>query len=155
MRTTRYSRGTPSFRAPELLHEDAKFNNKIDIWAMGCILYEIIFRKKAFSNDFAVLSYAHGLPGLGDLQIPDPPNLPFDWLSIETILRQTLAVDPKARPSAQQLVQRFKSSFRKPKLTIDNSQTQLSSNIEEAVDSNADEATERVTEGNYSKEDSG
>lgn len=42
-KTTVLGRGTPGYRAPELLREEhATFNNKVDIWAMGCILYQII-----------------------------------------------------------------------------------------------------------------
>ena len=58
-KTTLLGRGTPGYRAPELLREDhLTFNNKVDIWAMGCILYQIVFRVKAFHNDYAVLNYA-------------------------------------------------------------------------------------------------
>jgi serine/threonine protein kinase len=48
--TTQYSKGTCSYRAPELIQLDDKgtYTNKVDIWAMGCILYEIVFRSKAF-----------------------------------------------------------------------------------------------------------
>lgn len=49
--TTVYSKGTEGYRAPELLSEDPKFSNKVDIWAMGCILYELVVRKKAFAGD--------------------------------------------------------------------------------------------------------
>lgn len=53
--TTEYARGTPSYRALELLNEHKySYTNKVDIWAMGCILYEILFRVKAFSEDMSV-----------------------------------------------------------------------------------------------------
>ena len=56
--TTRYARGTDSYRAPELI-KDGTFNNKVDIWSLGCILHELLLRgKKAFSGDFDVLQYA-------------------------------------------------------------------------------------------------
>lgn len=64
-RTTEYARGTASYRAPELVKEtirlgDARYtyNNKVDVWAFGCILYEILSQKRAFSGDEAVLNYA-------------------------------------------------------------------------------------------------
>src|SRR5271170_1771242 len=36
-------RGTPSYRAPELLTftNVATFNDRVDIWALGCILFEL------------------------------------------------------------------------------------------------------------------
>src|SRR5579859_3026835 len=59
--TTQYSRGTPSYRAPELLMDAKKtYTNKVDIWALGCILYEIAFNQKAFGGDIGVYQYASG-----------------------------------------------------------------------------------------------
>src|SRR5271155_1844761 len=55
--TTHYSRGTSSYRAPELVRSGA-YNNKVDIWALGCILYEIVTLRKAFSTDNAVYEYS-------------------------------------------------------------------------------------------------
>lgn len=50
-------RGTSGYRAPELLAEPATYTNKVDIWAMGCILHELAVARKAFINDQAVLDY--------------------------------------------------------------------------------------------------
>ena len=58
-RTTVYARGTSSYRAPELIcGSSLKYTNKIDIWAVGCILYELVFRRKAFPNDYKVGQHA-------------------------------------------------------------------------------------------------
>lgn len=55
---TMYARGTGGYRAPELLSLPAVFTNKVDIWALGCIFYELFsFGKKAFADDFAVQAY--------------------------------------------------------------------------------------------------
>ena len=56
--TTRYSRGTACYRAPEILKNPAKYNNKADMWALGCIVYELSTREKAFPNDWAILEYS-------------------------------------------------------------------------------------------------
>jgi serine/threonine protein kinase len=58
LNTTRLSRGTSSYRAPEILREDARYNNKADIFALGCIIYEIVTCRKLFASDFAVWEYA-------------------------------------------------------------------------------------------------
>jgi serine/threonine protein kinase len=56
--TTDNARGTGGYRAPELLLEDKPvFNNKVDIWSLGCILYELAIGAKAFSNDRAVFNH--------------------------------------------------------------------------------------------------
>ena len=41
--------GTPYYMSPELC-EDAPYNRKSDIWALGCILYELITLKHAFEG---------------------------------------------------------------------------------------------------------
>ena len=108
--TTRYSRGTSSYRAPELIRE-AKFTNKIDIWAIGCILYELVFKSKAFPGDAAVLDYA-----LNNISSGRILALPFgpDTVSDETrkaftskIILEMLNIDPFKRPGAEQLYKRF------------------------------------------------
>ena len=48
------SKGTSGYRAPELLEDTGHYNAKVDIWALGCILYELATNKKAFPNDWAV-----------------------------------------------------------------------------------------------------
>src|SRR5271170_4811835 len=56
--TSRYARGKPCYRAPELLREtDRGYNNKADIWSLGCISYELFTSKKPFRDDFAVIDY--------------------------------------------------------------------------------------------------
>jgi hypothetical protein len=56
-RTTVLSRGTTSYRAPELLEEPGNFTNKVDIWAMGCILYELVMARRAFDDDWQVHNF--------------------------------------------------------------------------------------------------
>jgi serine/threonine protein kinase len=55
--TTRYARGTTGYRAPELVREAATYNNKVDIWAFGCLAFELITRQKAFDNDWGVMNF--------------------------------------------------------------------------------------------------
>ena len=115
--TTVYGRGTASYRPPELIQEKRSFTNKVDIFAMGCILYELDNAgKKLFSDDFDVWgSYA------GDKRL-DKPILTFmldiwsvdeDLLSRDKIvhfsdsLYEALAKKPSDRPSAKALRDMF------------------------------------------------
>lgn len=59
-RVTTYSRGIVGYRAPELLQGEATFTTKVDIWSIGCILYELVFQKEAFHDDWEVIQYASG-----------------------------------------------------------------------------------------------
>jgi len=48
--TTDYARtcvGTPYYLSPEIW-ENNPYNNKSDLWAMGCVLYEMTTLKHAF-----------------------------------------------------------------------------------------------------------
>ena len=110
--TTIYCRGTCSYRAPELIaDEKASYTNKVDIWAIGCILYELAFGKKAFADDFAVRQYSlqwsasakkMALPSTSDT-IPHESNMVF----VSNIIRDTITIDQTQRPKAEDLHQRF------------------------------------------------
>ena len=56
--TTRYSRGTGGYRAPELLvHDPGKFSNKVDVWALGCVMFELVTLRPAFTEDWEIQQY--------------------------------------------------------------------------------------------------
>lgn len=54
--TTVYSRGTPAYRAPELLMGKYAFSNKVDVWYIGCILYELVVGQRPLLNPYGVIS---------------------------------------------------------------------------------------------------
>src|ERR1700730_12991227 len=54
---TVYSRGTACYRSPELVRR-LGFNNKADIWALGCVIYELVFRGRMFTSDIDVHEHA-------------------------------------------------------------------------------------------------
>jgi serine/threonine protein kinase len=110
--TTRYARGTSSYRAPELVEERSMFNNKVDIWAAGCIIFEVVFRKKAFANDYAVQEYASNKAFYKTpFKVPDSIDIPLDLGSIASIVQETFDTVPSNRPSANELVARFDATF--------------------------------------------
>jgi len=57
MQTTQFARGSVGYRAPELLGEDPSFTEKVDIWALGCMLFEAATHKPAFQDDLGTLYY--------------------------------------------------------------------------------------------------
>lgn len=42
--------GTLYYMAPEILLNMQDYTNRVDIWSVGCIFYEMIFKKKLFSG---------------------------------------------------------------------------------------------------------
>ena len=55
---TDQGRGTASYRAPELLRPPATFDESVDIWALGCVLFELVSGQKAFNDDWYVQVYS-------------------------------------------------------------------------------------------------
>lgn len=56
--------GTPYYLSPELC-EDKPYNAKSDVWAAGCVLYELATLKRAFDGQslpalVGVLQYGYG-----------------------------------------------------------------------------------------------
>lgn len=84
---------------PEVILE-GHFNNKCDVWALGCIIYELFSSNKAFIEDWSVVDYSRNgiLPAKMEAQIT---NLQRD---IVGPIRNMLAIDPPSRPSAKSLV---------------------------------------------------
>ena len=59
LHTTTSARGTNGYRAPEMIRgEKKRYSNKADIWAVGCIFYELIVGERPFEDDWAVLQHS-------------------------------------------------------------------------------------------------
>jgi serine/threonine protein kinase len=107
--STKYSNGTPGYRAPELMDSDGDparvYNYKVDIWAMGCILYELATGIRPFKSDWEVLNHRFSRKNI-NVVLDDS----FDTKSVETITKYTvdmLQIDPAVRPSASFLFNEF------------------------------------------------
>ena len=104
-RLTELARGTPCYRAPELLVEhDPVFTNKVDIFGLGCILFELVTGGiKAFGSDWQVHEYQQRRQlSLAFGGIDDTRRSMF-----ERHICEMLAVDRTDRPSAANLQRRF------------------------------------------------
>jgi serine/threonine protein kinase len=76
---------------------------KSDIFALGCILYELVFAEKAFLHDYHIFEYTFSKSK------PKLPSLPpqFDdrlKAYITQLLLATLEIDWCRRPSARELL---------------------------------------------------
>lgn len=109
-KTTHYSRGTASYRAPELLRTKATFTNKVDIWALGCILYEAVFGTKLFKQDYHVLRYTDAWRSFSrKVHIPQiSHSVPYGCrMLISESIHDMLEVDPAMRPRAEEVHRKF------------------------------------------------
>jgi serine/threonine-protein kinase len=91
--------GTPHYIAPELWQNQPP-SPASDLYALGCILYEMVLGRKAFPGDTSpAVMMAHFQP----LALPErwPAGVPA---GLEAVLRRALAQEPDARyPSAADL----------------------------------------------------
>ena len=107
-RTTEGRGGTPGYRAPELLKERSTYTNKVDLWALGCIIHELATGKIVFPSDWAVRDYCVGSSVL-DISLPSLPEFWQHHLSEN--IRALLERDGKDRPRASETCQIFASYY--------------------------------------------
>ncbi|XP_053663581.1 serine/threonine-protein kinase Nek8 [Anopheles marshallii] len=90
--------GTPYYFSPEMC-EGKEYNEKSDVWALGCILGEMCCLKKAFT--------ATNLSELvGKIMKAEYVPLPSNYSeSLGHVLGLMFKIDPIARPSASELLQ--------------------------------------------------
>ena len=79
-----------------LLYPKAGYNNKADIWSLGCIAYELFTGKKPFSRDFEVHQYWASKGKSVSLALPDSFQ--------QFIVRDLLQLDPSRRPPARDIL---------------------------------------------------
>jgi len=91
--------GTPYYISPELCKGDP-YDNKADIWALGCVIYELFALQRPFSgpNLSAVVN---------KIMRAEPDMKPFAHVSNDgkELVLAMLAKDHKQRPSAGQCLQ--------------------------------------------------
>jgi serine/threonine protein kinase len=107
--STEVGRGTSGYRPPELIDYNERgmsFTTKVDIWGLGCVLYELVVGKRPFGDDWGVLQYSDSDQ---DLQIYKS-SLPETYNShLHYLINELLHRNYKARPFASELLPLFRS----------------------------------------------
>ncbi|CAN1169006.1 Probable serine/threonine-protein kinase DDB_G0276461 [Linum perenne] len=87
---------TPAYRAPEMwdLYRRDRISEKVDIWALGCLLFRICYLKSAFDGEskLQVLN--------GNYRIPESPKYS---LAVTDLIRDMLQASPEDRPDITQV----------------------------------------------------
>jgi len=92
------------------MNERTRFSSKVDIWALGCVMYELCTGKRAFENDFAVYMSAQN-PCLYLAVYMDRVDENTN-AEVQFIIQQMLESNPTNRPTADDLVTRFQNFLR-------------------------------------------
>lgn len=103
--TTRLDRGTQCYCAPELFRPHPTFTTKVDIFAIGYIIFEFMTGQKAFANDLAVYSYATGSHWQLDFSLSQFRTSATAFL--KNLIYQSLSRHVEERPSATTLLQKL------------------------------------------------
>ena len=110
--TTSLSRGTESYRAPEVL-TNKKYNNRADIFALGCIIFEIITSEKLFSSDWKVQEYGEK----GNSIFPERWSFATSGSRLYELGHLTstmLSIDPTQRPNAAEIRRQLRQFHIRP-----------------------------------------
>lgn len=87
--------GTLDFMAPEIIN-NIDYSNKVDIWAIGCLYYELIKGKAPFNyNDLSLLTKNKIIPAY------DKKGIDIEDLKI---IDKCLVLEPDKRPTASELL---------------------------------------------------
>ncbi|XP_066169331.1 serine/threonine-protein kinase Nek5 [Sylvia atricapilla] len=91
--------GTPYYLSPEIC-ENRPYNNKTDIWSLGCVLYELCALKHPFQGNSLhelVLKICRGrFP-------PVSPNYSYD---LRILISQLFKIPPRDRPSINSILRK-------------------------------------------------
>ena len=78
------------------IHEGKSYNEKADIWSLGCVLFEVATLKVPFTNIAAIIRADYN-PGLFYKRVePIPKVIP--------IVEMMLKMKPDGRPSAEKIL---------------------------------------------------
>lgn len=91
--------GTPYYMSPEVCKAEP-YGYKSDIWALGCVLYEMCMLKHAFESQ-SLLGLVYKI--VSETYEPIPPQYSAD---LRTLLDDILEKSSSKRPSGQELISR-------------------------------------------------
>jgi serine/threonine protein kinase len=93
--------GSAQYVAPEIIAGAEMPTDKVDVWAIGCVAFFLVYGTHAFlrENDYHTWNAA----------LKEPLTLPFSLADADYVwlLDHCLAKDPDTRPSAAELCTRF------------------------------------------------
>jgi serine/threonine protein kinase len=121
-------KGTPIYMSPEYL-SNKELTFGVDIWALGCTIYELITNKPLFYENISPMQIMLKISNL-----KETPKLPTNISKdLSNFLKKCLAVDIKNRPNSVTLL---KEDFIKVEILDDNNSNHSIIDIEKEEETN-------------------
>ena len=98
--------GTPHWMAPELLTEAGGYDNKVDVYAYGIVLWEILTGRLPYQG--MAQTQIIGAVLMNNARPMIPSNCPPD---VEALITESWARDPAQRPTFADIVRRFRNGL--------------------------------------------
>ncbi|PUU76163.1 kinase-like domain-containing protein [Tuber borchii] len=135
---------TRIYGAPEVLgldsnNEASDYTNSVDIWSLGCVLYELLAGAPLFASDFQLSRYLFGKGPSPEDTLKGLPT-PTDDAGI-SLLKSMLTIEPEDRPTAVG--------------ALGNAWFAGLKSDDEDCEDDQDEMTQSGNEGTYNKESEG
>uniref|UniRef100_A0A4W6DTC6 non-specific serine/threonine protein kinase n=1 Tax=Lates calcarifer TaxID=8187 RepID=A0A4W6DTC6_LATCA len=114
--------GTPYYMSPEVLNHQG-YDSKSDIWALGCLLYEMCCLTHAFQGPSFLSVVMRIVEG-------ETPTLPASYSpDLNSVMQRMLQKKPSSRPSAAELL---KTKFMEENMQV--GQTHMNTQIQSVSD---------------------
>ena len=100
----------PVYYAPELVRQRQSFDNKIDIWAFGCVLFEMTTQRQTFRGEgelrnFMVHPEEITVFELDYREVNEDIVASARW--VEELINEMLQIDSDRRPSTDSLLKKM------------------------------------------------
>jgi serine/threonine protein kinase len=93
----------PVYRAPELIQHQ-NFDHKVDIWAFGCVLFEMITQRQAFGDEWEIRNFMAYPRKIKVFESDYPEDIVVISKSIEGLINEMLQLKFNRRPSADSVL---------------------------------------------------